>query len=307
VGTTTLNGVFIPGTHNRLFNTYLYPPKKTEGGNGIIGLFVANTDTGEIKELLKPRLVGDMFSLANGNFSVSPDGKMVSVAMSGHIDIFSMEGKVIYPNIATYTLSTPMELFPMQYWLPDSSGLILALPAERIYDPTNTTPTYSVWRYGLDSNVAVQVPLDPPPTEPGGCGIRVSPDGNWIIYDTDAADLYIGNLSNGYTQLYAQNACPHYSWSPDNRHFIYAHGVKDELFLGTVDEPLVSIGEVGFLGWFDASHYIYYILPASHQGKKNILVGEIDGKKIATYESEISLPENFGELTFIILDHKADK
>src|SRR6266508_391556 len=123
--------VFVPGTHQLLFNTYLCPEDLSLGCTN--GLFLGDVDTGEIRQILAPSLDGHLPFGGDlqwrGNFSVSPDGKLLSVASAGHIDILDIAGNVIYPSILTYIRSTPIELFPRIYWLPDSTGLIIALPA----------------------------------------------------------------------------------------------------------------------------------------------------------------------------------
>jgi len=220
LGTKAGHLAFVPGTHQLLFNTYLCSPQEPANVGCTTGLFLTDVDAGKIKELLAPRLGGHLpwngNSSWDGNyFQVSPDGKLLSVAVSGHIDLFSIDGQVIRRNIMTYTRSAPDELLPSQYWLPDSSGLVVALPAETDFGfAYGTTPTYTIWRYTLAGNVATQIPFDPSPMWVSiDCDylIHFSPDRNWGIYKRLAnnVQLYVGNLNDGHSQLYAQHIeCP---------------------------------------------------------------------------------------------------
>ena len=145
---------FVPGTHILLFNAYQIDPHdlelKYKNHVYAIGLFLVDIDSGKIRQLLAPGL--------GGSFKISPDGNLLSVITSGHIDIFGIDGQVIRRNLVTYTPSKPIELFPVFYWLPDSTGLIVSLLVESQYD-IGDMPTYAIWRYPLDGNMAIQIPL----------------------------------------------------------------------------------------------------------------------------------------------------
>lgn len=289
IGTTLLKVVFIPGTHNQLFNTFLR--HKEEGAGETIGLFIVNTDTGEIKEIMKPRLVGDMLPLANGNFSVSPDGKMISIAMSGSIHILNLDGEIIYPNIATYILSTPMELVPMQHWLPDSSGLILALPTEVNAGSAFSNFDYVIWRYTIGKQ-AVKILLDEqqPKWWTSDCAIdiSVSPDGNWLLFVHEPI-LYLGNLRSEHTQSYGEGCSQNVFWAPDSKYFLYEDKYL-KWFVGSVDGlPIPIVRFPDFISWIDANHYITLLRPLNANEKSRILVNEIKGHAILTYETGIYL------------------
>ena len=306
-GTKVGDFAFVPGTHQLLFNTYLCEPQK-ELPACAMSIFLADTDTSKVTKTLITGLKGAYWG--SPPFQISPDGKMVGIAISGHIDIFDLQGQVVRHSIMTYIPSEPSELFPIQYWLPDSSGLVVLLPNEEHLEAPMLSYRYTAWRYVFEDNMATQIPLDPQPEELGGCGMHVSPDRNWIIYNKDVSgQFFVGDLRDGHTQLYVQYACPIYSpyqdnhsWSPDNKHFVYEKSGRS--FLGAIDEPPVS-SDGDFLGWVDASHYIFH---AATEGPAHILVRAVTNGAITTYESGISLPaQNFVEFTFVILGHKANQ
>lgn len=274
---------FVPETHLLLFNTYACESQKEESLCAT-GLSRLNTDTGEIKELVTPDKP-DQHNLG-GNFKVSPDGKMVSVVAIGHLDLFSIDGRVIRRNILPYTPSTTYNLFPEQSWLPDSSGLIIGLP-NTIYDSVayGDVPAYTVWRYTIDNNIAVQIPLDPSPMF---YEFHASPDGNWILYGGVAeyeSSLYIGNLVDGETRFFDNAVYPHFSWSPSSKKFLFANK------LGALDKPPATIGIINPLGWIDNTHFTYHeLLVGIPDTDIQILVAEIKGEIIFTYDLGTSLP-----------------
>jgi hypothetical protein len=225
----------------------------------------------------------------DGNFKVSPNGKIVSVVSSGHIDLISINGGLISHNILTYTPSTPIELFPVQGWQTDSNGLVLAIPASIHYGVAYVHPSFSVWRYSLDDKRAVQIPLDdvPPMYVMSGCGgtIDISPDGNWMLYvhgtENELPMYYLGNLRTGHTQPYGSLVCPgNPSWSPDSKLFIYADR------LGSIFKPPILI-DGSPMGWIDANHFIY--LPQFATEELKFRVAEIHGEIILSYYLELNL------------------
>jgi len=292
---------FVPGTHILLFNAYQIDPHdlelKYKNHVYAIGLFLVDIDSGKIRQLLAPGL--------GGSFKISPDGNLLSVITSGHIDIFGIDGQVIRRNLVTYTPSKPIELFPVFYWLPDSTGLIVSLLVESQYD-IGDMPTYAIWRYPLDGNMAIQIPLDPPPM---GTDAHISPDKKWLIYNREpdkeqkGVPLYLGDLRNSSSRLYMMDAFAR-GWSPDNIHFI-CEGNKRELFLGSIDKPPTYAGEGNFLGWVDTSHYIYASIP----NMGNIMIGEIDGEtiNIQTFKLKTLSSKSFSWFIFVSLTSDKNK
>ena len=276
-GTKTYLPTFVPGTHKLLFNTRLCGSEEYNPPCSI-GLYLVDTDTGEIVEFIHP---GETRQYnRNGNFKISPDGRMVSVFAPGHMDIYDINGNVIRNNILPYTPRTPVEIFPVQNWLPDSSGLILTIPdAPKFGIGFPVHVTFTVWHYAVANNVSVQIPFDPSPARgAGGCFdiVRVSPDGKWIFYDG-----YMGNLDNGSTQLFEGGTCfmELSPWSPDSKYIAY-----NPYYLAGIDGPHIRIGGY-FLKWVDANHFFY-----ANVKDENIttLMGEIIGGKILTYSFDPS-------------------
>ena len=279
-GTEARFPVFVPDTRQLIFNTYLC---ESQEYNSLcsIGIFLVDTDTGEIKKILPPGEAGQYDH--GGNFKVSPNGKMVSVALSGRIDIFDLNGKIIRKNVLPYTPSDPAELFSAQSWLPDSNGMIIAIPASIHYGAGYEDPTYTVWRYTVDNSEADQIPLDnlPPIIVMANCGneIDISPDGNWILYArptaTTESTLYLGNLRNGHTQLYAPLTCPGGPvWSSNSKYFIYADK------WGTINTPPILVGGF-FLEWLDATHFFY--VDTTNKNIPKTLIGKIVEGAISAY------------------------
>ncbi|MFZ5882031.1 MAG: hypothetical protein ACOY0R_21885, partial [Chloroflexota bacterium] len=238
LGTGTKAGhlAFVPNTHQFLFNTYLCPTYDPSSNSGCtVGLFLIDSDTGKIKEILKPALGGYLHFDGDpqwlSNFSISPDGNLLSVAHDGQIDILDTDGKTLHRGIVKYVSGTPYELYPKAYWFPDSSGLIIALPAK----PENFS--YTVWKYTFNDNAATQILLDPPPVWThieSNDVISVSPNREWILYFTEDYKLYKGNLLDGNTDLLLPYGwfLP-MQWNSDSTHFAIGANASEAL-LGSV-------------------------------------------------------------------------
>jgi hypothetical protein len=236
-------------------------------------------DTGEIMVILPPGM--------GGNFVVSPDGAMLAVQASGHIDVVGIDGRMIRQNLVSYTPSTPYELIPGMFWSQDSTELLVTLPVDTVYEVRKDAcnmdmAVRSAWRYPIDGNAGVQIELVPSLIGESD-EYQFSPDRNWVLYpyhylpgcggdEPMAAGLYLANLSAGTARRYESNADA--IWSLDNSHFIYDLW-EQGMFLGSLDQPPVLIdSQAGSLGWIDSTHYFFY---AMHDGSVLGAIGEIDG------------------------------
>jgi len=294
--TRSISLTYVPGSQQALFSTVqsneqlatLWPYHDNTKRN--LDLISVNIVTGELKILLPPG--------KGGNFVISPDGRMVAVQASGHIDVIDIDGRMIHQNLVTYTPTTPHELTPDMFWMEDSAELLVTLPIDPVYQYTRAECTQDVaarglWRYTIKEGAGVQTLLTPPPIGESNyfgyfVSFSVSPDGNWILYEyyespgcltdeTVTPGRYLGNLREGTARLYASHSSP--LWSSDSKHFVYEvwkQGFQG-LFLGSVDEPPVflDVSKDYLLGWADPTHYMaYYLVDGSIVG----MLGEIGGE-----------------------------
>ena len=281
---------FIPNTHILLFNTYQCE-KRGETTLCATGLSSVDTDTTEIKELVKPDKVGLYTTLSN--FSASPDGNLIAVVYPGYIDILDINGKAIRRNVIPYTPSPSSYKtfpFPNEFWLPNSSGLTVIVPDSDTFVAGFDVPAYSVWRYDIDTAAATRISLTPSlvdnPVATCG-GYHVSPDGKWILYYgsedytldpfSGTYSLYIGDIRNGQVQRYDMLYCKGPSWGPDSKHFFYGNR------LGAIDKPSIGIRTPEFMEWVDKFHFIF---PDDNHEKT--LVAEIKGDAVVFFELGIS-------------------
>ncbi len=242
---------FVPDSHQLFFRTNLcessqevWPPCST-------GLFLADADTGNIKNLADLGLASQL-GLPTRNIRISPNGKMIAIGNMERMDILDMDGNIIRQNILTYKPSTSDVLFPSLFWLPDSSGLTIALP-----DSTNRDRflAYSLWRYTIENQSAVQIALDPAPMITDWT-FDVSPDGNWIVYGNFYV-VFLGNLATEQVNIIIDHDAEmsKFSWSPDSRHFAFGGNLWN---ISSIDNPSVVIGTPSLLDWIDSTHYLNY-------------------------------------------------
>jgi hypothetical protein len=241
-------------------------------------------DTREI-DIIAENISGNSMSFDDGNFEISPNGRYISVAGAGHIDIYLISSghfKTAHPNAMKYFITSSGEYLPKQYWLPDSTGLIIIRAADHEHNEPATPPAlYVVFRYIMGNGQAVQLPLDKSiiwdQQHDNWC---VSPDRNWIVFAgnetgdrSDESFYYLGNLNNGYTQAFTSSAWSPLKvcgWSPDSKHFAFTGNIA---VIAAVDGNIFPIGGT-FAGWIDSTRYYYTVMK---QGTDSIqtYVGEI--------------------------------
>jgi hypothetical protein len=273
---------FVPKTHLLFVETMLCKEKSSVSLCSTI-IFLADTDIGEIRKLADLGLaLQNHDPIIQDNIRFSPDGKMMAVGTMGGVAIFTLDGKIIRENILPYTPSEADVPFPSLFWLPDSSGLLVALPDKNRPDPfyvDGTAPAYTIWRYKIEDNSTAQIPFDPPVAGT----FEVSPDGNWIVYgglSPAATELYLGNLADGSAKAFGNDLMRNFQWSSDSKYFIHGNAV-----VISFDKPPVLGG--GSTQWIDSNHFIYFDSTENNPAiqQKRILIGEIRGNEVYYYES----------------------
>ncbi len=278
---------FVPGTHQLLVNTHELDPRTVSvqdiyysAAKPNQDLLLVDTDTAEIKMLL---------GLGKGGmFRVSPDGNLVGIQATDHIDVIGLDGKVVYQNLATYPSAWLYNRTPDIYWAQDSSKLNVMLPiaTENALDSNGPEPR-TIWQYSLDGGQAFEIHLNPPPI---GDSFNISPDGNWVVYtyyyyegktdQTVTPGLYLGNLKNGTSKLVGSvqsYGLPNPYWSPNSVNFIFNDDTS-QLFLGNIDGAIILLDRGQFVDWIDEDRYLYSneVLRIGETGKdKNVTVEKI--------------------------------
>ena len=96
---------FKPNSHFLLFNTYLCNPSSNRPSYNApectVGIYGVDTDSGDLARIIEG-LSGN--AMHSRNFEISPDGQYISVASSGHINIYQ-GSDIYYQNAIIYNLS----------------------------------------------------------------------------------------------------------------------------------------------------------------------------------------------------------
>lgn len=287
-GDRFLNYEFIPSSHELLLKTYVCTSREFRSLCST-SLYIAYSDTGRIEKLVDLGLAYQQ-NFNDGNIVISPNGEMIAVGTLDGVDIFTLGGEMVRENILPYQSINPR--LPFIYWLPDSSGLTIALPDKeyesRAYD---NLPAYSIWSYSIESDSAIQSPIDPSHIAEF---FDVSLDGKWIVYggvgDADP-DLYLGNLVTGEVRFFDQSPQPPFVWSPDNKHFVYGIGLYH---MASVDDLSPRDNHCGLLWWIDVNHFI---CAKFYSPSIRYLVAKVDGDIVEIYD--LGLPQNARSLFFI--------
>ncbi len=241
---------FVPGTHQLLFETFLCQSQEFESPCSTT-ISLADTGTGEIRNLADPGLALQRNSIPR-NVVASPNGKMVALGTMDGVEILALDGSVVRHNVLPYEPNTPTILFPSLFWLPDSSGLIVALPNTTYHSLADgDLSAHTVWHYTIGNNQTVEIPLDPTAML---YTFQVSPDGHWIVYGGLANNnsVYLGNLEDGHVQAFGYAQQSSFSWSPGSKYFIYTDLRST---LGTIDDPPNPTLACYLMQWIDANHF----------------------------------------------------
>jgi Tol biopolymer transport system component len=272
---------FVPKTHILSFQAIWCKEKKSSSPCSKI-IFLADTDTGEVRKLVDLGLTLQNLDPTIYDIKFSPNGKMMAVGVAGSVKIYALDGKVIRQGILPFTPADSEQIFPSLFWLPDSSGLIAALPDKTIpdsYSIDGLAPAYTIWRYILDGGTTGQISF----STPVAGTLEVSPDGNWIVYgglSPAAPELYFGNLANGSAFFFGNSdLTKSFQWSPDSKHFIHDWTVVVSLDKQPLD------GGAG-PSWIDSNHFIYFDVPQRNPliQEERFLVAEIKEDGVFYYE-----------------------
>ncbi len=261
---------FVPGTHQLLFSTSRANPDNPNAFPASnYDLFIVDTDTGTIKQLVTPVQVDNLYIHYGweGKFAVSPNGNLVALQMPDHIEVVNLQGQVVQRDLVTYPADEAHSVIPM-YWTKDSSELII-LPSEIALMAGGVPIVRTVWRYKIDGSAGIEIPLTPPPLYDD---YAVSPDGNWIVYGYSPYSIpddmplvapvgvYLGNLHDGTSQLIDDVKLPvatpsSFTWSPDSLYFIFADDVNT--YIGNLLGQMTPLGRGSLPSWVDNNHYLY--------------------------------------------------
>jgi len=267
---------WIPGTHLILYNTILNSKAEPNPTNAN-DLLRVNADTGSVVTLLA-------FD-QGGNFSISPNGKLLALVRPTSIRILNIYGThprqpLTFDEVWTYTSAT---YYPTPVWAADSSALMVAIPPRDIR--TNPSDPTQVWNIPLDSSapkLLAEIKTD-------GGPLLISPDLTKVLYQllinpTDqVGELHQADIDGNHdTILQNGTAGTLIGWAPDSQHYVFQANGQTVLMLAdtasttnvnltsdTITVP-ASTGPV----WLDDSHYL--ILTTSGDSSQ-LGLGTIDG------------------------------
>lgn len=259
---------FIPNTH-MLFLLIRNCTLPRDDSPCPIFAFRVNTDTGEIRKIAD---LGDNYCSRGRCIRISPNGKMFAIGTNNDIKIYNLDGVLIHGDILPYTPYKESNLYPSLFWLPDSIGLIVALP-----DTFYTTQSHgdytahTMWRYDIDSDTAIQIYLNPPPWEQS---FAVSPNGKWVAYGGYSdPTLYLGNLDSGTVSVFGRDSShPSFFWSSNSQHLIAGWRVFTSLTKPYYETPQA-------VEWIDDKRFIVAV-PL----QTRTLIGEIVDGEVFFYE-----------------------
>ncbi len=217
---------WLNGSSTIAFNTYLGVGYGTRLYND---LWLADTQTGRIAELL-PEGQG-------GSFAFSPDGNKLLIADAETVSIMNADGSsrrklVKFPFVNT---ASEYEFIPMPVWAPDSSYGLAAISGPEIFGE-DEEPFMNIWRLPATGDAEELLTLYGFNLYEAMSGNLFSPDGKHIAYaagDFPDGEVHIATLDGNIISSF-DFAYTFYGWSTDGRMLIlYA----DTPFLAGVGMP----------------------------------------------------------------------
>jgi len=230
---------------------------------------------------------GSRFALVEYGTETDPQGSLVLFNADGTGERVALRFPA-GPNKPSYASQVA--------WLPDSSGLWVAIPdaaaepgqaaASGESQPYNGTTLYRVPAAGGDAAVIGQI---------DAFTVYWSPDASRMAYDRvvndnpDTRELYLANADGTNPQLYASlNYGQFVNWSPDSQHFIYQDNY--DAYLGAAGQAPRRLGKAISLfdpRWISAGQ----ILALQDTGTDWLVVSRgLDGSAVGL----LSLPRDAG-------------
>lgn len=246
---------FLPYTHQLFMETFLCASQEFKT-LCFSNISIVDIDNRGINKIASLGLSYQQNS-NNKNVRISPNGEMIAVGTQDGVKIYSTGG-IIRENILPYRPSTLTVPFPYLSWFPDSRSLVIANP-DTVYESQayDNFPGYTLWKYIIDTDTSLKLPLVSPMPGNGWGYFEISPDGQWGIYggisgSSPDDSLFITNLITGDTKNIGKDVQPTFSWSPDSRHFIYTSTSSK---LGAIHQPTAVQSVCRLHHWIDAYHF----------------------------------------------------
>ncbi len=255
-----------------LFNTYRSTPKLLVKQQFADDLWQADLGAGTVTQLLDAG--------QGGSFHISPAGDHIALVVSGDyasqtpgsISVVDARGQnrvklLEYPFVNT---GASYQFYAQPQWLPDGSGLLVAIPDPNLVYASGSVPPTALWRLDVTGK-AVQL---------GSVNAdffslpEFSPDGKRILYtrrlgakQTNEIALFQAASDGTGEQEIAHDrigAIEPAHWTPDGAAFTFVHGNPGELWLQAKDglRRFPSEQDIVFdLTWADASTFVFSTSP----------------------------------------------
>jgi Tol biopolymer transport system component len=213
---------------------------------------------------------------AGGALSFSPNGSLLAVSTSDHIDVIDLVNQTSV-TVTTYP-SIPNNDYPEIVWAADSSGFKTIVPPASEQERAEFLFVFPNGRVASLSKFSTVSPEKSPQL--------ISPDGGYVLFVTKASDdkeaLFLMD-SSGAGKVYGEvgENIRLYDWLPDSKNFVYAQAGQERILLGNVTgKPPVELFEGVYqsMRWLDAEHFL-----AVQDG--NLYLGDINGSQALIAES----------------------
>lgn len=200
-----------------------------------------------------------------GNFTFSPNGRLVALAQTGLINVAYADGAGLV-SVLTFTpvnTYSDWSYIPQVVWLDNSTGFYTVIPAN---DPAANPSQRSRFLYvaadgaftaQLAEFIAADVRLGQP---------LIAPNGSKVAYVTktdSALDLHLIDASTADLVVASHPNAPLlglWAWSPDSARLAYHTGDPSRPLLAGINLPSIPLTDPmspNSLRWVDANRFLY--------------------------------------------------
>lgn len=232
-----------------------------------------------------------------GKFSISPDGRMIAMALPGRISLVNPDGSGLRELYSFSHIDTGSEwwYYPSLYWTLDSTAVRLIQPPE--HPMLNSDLPTRVMHLPLDGSAprvlgeVLTIPVF-------YAQAMLSPDARQLAYvgpgafgDPGAGILYYASADGSGAAPYDEGQIILYTWLPDNRLFIYSVNGLNKIG-STIGEkiPLRVPGPLLKVKFVDPSRFLYV---SRGEGNQQLWLGHLDGTGELITESSAVIEYDF--------------
>ncbi len=250
---------WVPGTHTLAFT--LSEVLEGPGAIPYNDLHYLDVDSGELVTIFERD--------QGGQFTYSPDGRMMAITTPSSVGLANADGSEIRRDLLTFELVltySEYQFYPRPVWSGDGSQFLVAIPPADSLSPD--APSTVIWRIPVEGAAERVIEFSPAPLFGFMGPDFISADHGLFAYERELGEpqenrreLVIANLDGSAEMVYDSGPLVFNGWSPDGQRFTYTRFGEESLtLLGQIGESPARLGNAGFaqdVRWLDPNRLLF--------------------------------------------------